>query len=248
MQDMNLSNPDTLLRLHDQAVREGRWPDEAAVEDAATRALLDNHRCNIALWEAEDQARRRDMPDAFIVQCKREIDRHNQQRNDAVERLDEALLQSLAGRRAAESARLHSETPGAIVDRLSILSLKIFHMGAQARRTDATAEHLATCDAKLQRLIVQRADLAGCLGRLWREIEDGAVYFKVYRQFKMYNDPALNPWLQAGVGRGPATCLSRRLSPSLTENRPLSGAVPRGPQPHPDRPDSGPHTRRRRSR
>lgn len=206
---MDLSNADALLRLHDHAVRDGHWPEGAAIDDPAMLAVIDNHRCNIALWAAEDQARRRDMPDAFIVHCKREIDRHNQQRNDAVERLDEALLQSLAGRRTATGARLHSETPGAIVDRLSILSLKIFHMGAQAQRTDATAEHLAACDAKLQRLIVQRADLAGCLGRLWREIEDGAVYFKVYRQFKMYNDPALNPWLQAGAGRG-KTAVPRR--------------------------------------
>ncbi len=199
---MDLSNVDALLRLHDQAVRENHWPATPDAADAATLAVIDNHRCNIALWAAEDQARRRDMPDAYIVQCKREIDRRNQQRNDAVERLDEALLQSLAGRRAPDGARLHSETPGAIIDRLSILSLKIFNMGEQARRTDATAEHLAGCDAKLQRLILQRADLAGCLGRLWREIEDGAVYFKVYRQFKMYNDPALNPWLQAGVQAG----------------------------------------------
>lgn len=197
---MDLSRTDTLLQLHDDALGAGRWPELAGRdEDPALHALLDNHRCNIALWDAEDQARRRDRPDAYVVQCKRAIDRHNQQRNDAVERLDEALLQSLS-LRPSTSARLHSETPGAIIDRLSILSLKIFHMGEQMRRTDATAEHLAACDAKLQRLVVQRADLAGCLAQLWTEIAEGTAYFKQYRQFKMYNDPALNPWLRAGVG------------------------------------------------
>lgn len=200
---MDLSNVEDLLALHDRAL-----PDEAGLSEAgdgadpAIAALAENHRCNIRLWATEDQARRRDMPDAYIVQCKREIDRHNQQRNDAVERLDEALLQSLAGVRAAATARLHSETPGAIIDRLSILSLKIFHMGQQAHRADAGAEHLAACTAKLQRLIAQRTDLAACLAQLWRECRRGDACFRLYRQFKMYNDPALNPWLQAGAGNG----------------------------------------------
>lgn len=200
---MDLSQTHALLRLHDDALTLGRWPELAGRDDAALRALdalLDNHRCNIALWDAEDQARRRDMPDAYIVECKRAIDRHNQQRNDAVERLDEALLQSLTSAPSA-SARLHSETPGAIIDRLSILSLKLFHMREQTRRTDASAEHLAACDAKLQRLVIQRTDLADCLARLWQEIGRGEARFTLYRQFKMYNDPALNPWLRAGTGR-----------------------------------------------
>ncbi len=198
---MDLSNVEAVPAFHDRAL-----PDEAGLAhapdavDPAVAAMADNHRCNIRLWAAEDQARRRDMPDAYIVQCKREIDRHNQQRNDAVERLDEALLQSLAGVTVARTARLHSETPGAIIDRLSILSLKIFHMGRQARRTDAGTEHLAACTTKLQRLIAQRVDLAACLAQLWNECQCGDAYFKLYRQFKMYNDPALNPWLQAGAG------------------------------------------------
>lgn len=193
---MDPSDIDALLAFHDRALREPPAPDAAlAADDPALAAMADNHRCNIRLWATEDQARRRDMPDAYIVQCKRDIDRHNQQRNDAVERMDEALLESLAGVNVAASARLHSETPGAIIDRLSILALKVFHMGQQARRSDADAEHLAACGAKLQRLTQQRTDLAACLATLWQDCQRGDAYFKMYRQFKMYNDPALNPWL-----------------------------------------------------
>lgn len=194
---MDLSNIDALLHFHDLALADARWLESpASAGDPAWSAMVDNHRCNICLWAAEDQARRSDMPDAYIVQCKRTIDRANQQRNDAVERMDGALLRSLDGVRVAESARLHSETPGAIIDRLSILSLKILHMGEQAGRTNADPEHLAACGRKLQRLIRQRSDLAACLAQLWRECARGEAMFRVYRQFKMYNDPALNPWLQ----------------------------------------------------
>lgn len=67
--------------------------------------MAGNHRCNICLWLADDQARRSDMPDAYIVECKRTINRANQQRNDAVERMDEALLLSMDSARVAETAR-----------------------------------------------------------------------------------------------------------------------------------------------
>lgn len=144
------------------------------------------------------------MPDRQIVQCKRAIDRYNQQRNDAVERIDDALLRQLAGMTRQHGARQHSETAGAMIDRLSILSLKIFHMGLQAARSDASHEHLSDCRAKWQRLQDQRADLAVCLGRLMRDSERGHVYFKPYHQFKMYNDPRLNPWLTAGASSVPA--------------------------------------------
>jgi hypothetical protein len=80
-------------------------------------------------------------------------------------------------------------------DRLSILALKIHAMRLQTQRKDAAADHLAACAAKLERLQEQRGDLAGCFDTLLREAQTGAAYFKIYRQFKMYNDPKLNPQL-----------------------------------------------------
>lgn len=161
--------------------------------------IAENHRCNTQLWNEEDKARRTDVADTEIVACKRLIDRCNQQRNDAVEKIDEALL-AILGDRHAEGARLNSETAGAMIDRLSILALKIFHMREQTQRRDADAQHIAACEARLQRLRLQRRDLASCLDALLDDVRAGRAYFKVYRQFKMYNDPALNPYLYAKPG------------------------------------------------
>ena len=96
---------------------------------------------------------------------------------------------------AAPDAWHSSETAGSMIDRLSILALKIFHMRAQTERTDATPAHVATCAEKLERLALQRADLGRCLDTLLARAAGGTAFWRVYRQFKMYNDPTLNPWL-----------------------------------------------------
>jgi hypothetical protein len=182
-----------LQALHDSRLAIPGWAKSGAAEHAAGLwlAIEDNHRFNCLLWDEEDLARRRSVPDTDIAANKRAIDGYNQKRNDAIERIDEQLLTLLPP--ASASARLSSETAGAMCDRLSILSLKIHHMRLQTLRTDADAEHVATCRAKLARLEEQRQDLGACLDRLLAECARGESRFKIYRQFKMYNDPKLNP-------------------------------------------------------
>ncbi|MCG2586858.1 DUF4254 domain-containing protein [Massilia sp. TS11] len=192
---MHTLDVDTLQRLHDQALLAppAHWPD-----GPLWAAIARNHACNCQLWDEEDRARRTDVGAAAIAASKRLIDQANQQRNDAVEAIDEAIL--LAGLPVGAQARLHSETAGAMIDRLSILALKVYHMCEQTARTDVDPGHVARCHDKLLRLKLQRSDLAGCLQRLLAELAAGRAYFKVYRQFKMYNDPTLNPYLSGQRG------------------------------------------------
>jgi hypothetical protein len=196
MPDSALPRAAEIVAFHDRAHGIAGWAKDASegegsYESPAWRAIHDNHRCNCLLWDEEDLARRRHVPDAEIAGNKRAIDRYNQRRNDAIERIDEALLAVLGDPPAG--ARLNSETAGAMTDRLSILSLKIHHMRLQTLRTDVDAEHLRSCGEKLARLELQRTDLAHCLDELLEDYQRGVRYFKLYRQFKMYNDPRLNP-------------------------------------------------------
>jgi Protein of unknown function (DUF4254) len=160
----------------------GPWP-----------AIEDNHRMNFDLWHAEDAARRDDLGPAGVRDAKRTIDRCNQARNDAIERFDVWLLGQLPP--LPPSAPQHSETPGMIVDRLSIMALKIFHMKIEADRESAEPAQREKCAQKCALLAEQHADLAACLKNLLAELQAGTRRFKLYRQFKMYNDARLNPQL-----------------------------------------------------
>jgi hypothetical protein len=182
--------------LHDRCTK--HWHDEP---DTTPYALSDweklvsqHHYANCDLWHLEDKAREPSADDTQIADVKRGIDKTNQLRNDLVEKLDEALLAYLAQYDLPNSLeKQHSETPGMIIDRHSILELKIYHTREEIRRPDAPAGHAERNRQRLDVLEAQQADLRQCLDDLWAEVMAGTRYFKVYRQLKMYNDPALNP-------------------------------------------------------
>jgi len=186
---------DEMCERHDDALAEwyDRQPDGMPTGEDLPLLVLAQHYCNFMLWGLEDEARRRDVTDSVIAEVKRSIDGWNQARNDLVERVDEKILADLP-RADPLVAEQHSETVGQMIDRLSILSLKIWHMTIHASQRDAP--ELATeCATKLEVLREQRSDLVQCLGRLLEDCRAGKRFFKVYRQLKAYNDPRLNPAL-----------------------------------------------------
>lgn len=156
---------------------------------------------NYSLWHEEDKARRTDVDDSMIAQVKRNIDGFNQQRNDLIEKLDEAILTWLTPKvDFQKDLPINSETPGSIVDRIFIMSLKVYHMHEDTLRDDIDDAHRSRSQQKLATLREQRADLEQALHRLLDDYLAGNRKMKLYRQFKMYNDPTLNPELYRQAG------------------------------------------------
>jgi hypothetical protein len=195
----------SIVELHD--LLNTRWHSDpfAAHEPAADDWLAlvaAQHRANFELWHIEDEARTPACTDAELAAVKRRVDSTNQRRNDLAEQLDRTLLACLLPQNLPNNeAPLHSESPGLIIDRLSILALKIYHTREEAERADAPEGHAERNRQRLAILEEQRADLAQCLDALWRETLAGSRRFKLYRQLKMYNDPSLNPAVYGKLGR-----------------------------------------------
>ncbi len=182
-------------------------PDSADTNPSPwLHAVSRQHRANFDLWHIEDEARAPGVNDSELAAIKHRIDKTNQLRNDLAEQLDSALLAWLEPQTLPnQNAPLNSESPGLIIDRLSILALKIYHTREETERTDALEGHVSRNCARLAILENQRADLAGCLDALWRETLAGTRQFKLYRQLKMYNDPALNPAIYRNFPGKPPT-------------------------------------------
>ncbi|MEO1945239.1 MAG: DUF4254 domain-containing protein [Candidatus Thioglobus sp.] len=199
MEDLfNDIDKNKISEYHDSCHKSSYWPEKSPIsheENSIWHWIEKNHQYNCQLWDEEDKARRTDVEDSDIALNKRNIDQFNQKRNDAIESIDEKILERLSNVKVVEGAWFNSETAGSIVDRLSIVSLKILHMGIQADRSDIDTAQQEEAQSKKERLITQRDDLLFCLNQLLEGSSKGRSFYRIYRQFKMYNDPRMNPYL-----------------------------------------------------
>lgn len=188
--------------IFNQAIRDYHVTDniDTPINNPYKRETIENRlylKCWIdtVQWHFEDIIRDPHINPVEALNLKRRIDRSNQDRTDLVEQIDSYFRQKYANVKPLPEARLNTESPAWAVDRLSILALKIYHMREQVERNDVDAEHRERCECKLNILLEQQVDLSTAIDQLLADIEEGRIYMKVYRQMKMYNDPATNPVL-----------------------------------------------------
>ena len=159
--------------------------------------ICKQHSFNFLLWHEEDVARSKDVGDSRVAKAKRVIDDYNQQRNDWIEKIDDAITGQLEKSCVSPrpEAPRNTETPGNAIDRLSILALRIYHLDEQLRRDDVTSDHVESVQLKLALAFAQLKDLSKALEQLITDVYAGRKLHHTYRQMKMYNDPSLNPYL-----------------------------------------------------
>ena len=153
-------------------------------------------------WHLEDIIRNPEINPSEGLSIKRRIDKSNQDRTDTVERMDDFFLEAFRNVRFDKNSRINSETPAWLLDRMSILMLKIYHMKEQTERKDVSAQHLERCREKLSTLEEQKEDMRHAFDELMEDVGSGRRRFKVYPQMKMYNDSTLNPVLYQSPSAG----------------------------------------------
>ncbi len=183
-----------IVTLHKDSIENWYVGGVTVYGEGLLKVIVENHAFNFKLWQAEDRARREDKGFEFVYLAKREIDSCNQQRNNKMEEIDGLLYNALCPAHVTD-CKVNSETPGMIIDRLSILSLKLYHMLLQSNRQDVSVLHRDKCMQKSQVIASQKEQLGKCLSELLQEVMTKTRTFRVYHQFKMYNDPTLNPEL-----------------------------------------------------
>lgn len=194
---------DQIRQLHRETV--ARWhvePIDNPYRDFLA-VVCEQHGWNYRLWHEEDIARSPTASAEALAQVKRNIDRYNQQRNDAMERVDDEITRLLAEQavRTLADAPLNTETAGSVIDRLSILALRLYHLDEQLQRTEISPGQVAAVQGKLATCREQLEDVANSLRQLLADIFHGRKRHKTYRHLKMYNDPNLNPYLYASAGK-----------------------------------------------
>jgi len=193
---------ETVKLLERQLKEVEQWHEELPQDDSCESSdfpslVSTQHQINFELWHQEDLARDPGVSNSKIAGVKCAIDVLNQRRNDLIEQLDQFLVNVLSREnvKTTDQTELNSETPGSMIDRLSINALKIYHMDEEIQREDAAEIHRKKCFGKLSILQEQREDLMQCLDKLLVDLSTGKKRLKVYQQMKMYNDESLNPVL-----------------------------------------------------
>ena len=186
-----------VLELHASTVEIWHQQDVDNTYTGVWQIICQQHIFNFQLWHQEDIARSPTATDTQIADVKRNIDRLNQARNDHIEKIDDWITAELQRLQIAcgPNTRLNTETPGSAIDRLSIMSLRLYHYQEQLERTDVDEAHIHKVQARIEMCTNQRDDLARSLTELLSDIKSGQRMHKTYRQMKMYNDPSLNPYL-----------------------------------------------------
>ena len=131
---------------------------------------------NLRQWDLEDTSRDPSAGDTVIANAKREIDRLNISRHHMVQEIDSAFDASLDQQ---ATAPLATESPGMVLDRLSVLVIR-------RARTTAASSHDASYGDRVGAVEAQLAALSVAFDAYAAELRAGTRRFLPYEHLKLY--------------------------------------------------------------
>ena len=144
------------------------------------KAIIDLLVANFTLWGHEDEARRKNVPDNYIAELKRKIDKENQRRNDLIDTIDALIRDDVEKKLGSidQNLPMNSENPGSLYDRLTILALRSYNLRKEINRKDIDIPHIEKCSKMLEQVQERSSDLLKCLKELMDDIYSGRKKIK----------------------------------------------------------------------
>jgi len=149
---------------------------------------------NKTLWNLEDSARLSELGDKHVAEVKKNIDIYNQQRNDLIREIDTVLRRLLDVSRGVKES-FYSESPGMIIDRLSIIFIKLAVVQkiiSVIREDDIKLEYL-----EKEKIPVGQIESIGNFLDLYIErLLKKEVFFEIQQPVKIYNDTRVRKYIK----------------------------------------------------
>ncbi len=164
-----------LVVLMEQAVRGDRGSGNP--EDPGWASLVVTLvESNLRQWDLEDTTRDPAASDASVAGAKREIDRLNLGRHQIVQDIDAAID---AGLDQPAAAPLATESPGMVLDRLSVMVIRRARTAAASSQDSAWADRVPLLESGLTTLTLALASYLD-------ELRSGRRRFVPYEHLKLY--------------------------------------------------------------
>jgi hypothetical protein len=176
---------DGLIGLVEKSVSAFFKKADVRGRNALEQRLIDKVRVDAEQWNLEDEIRKPALPVRRFVAVKRTIDAHNLKRHEYNEAIDDLLWRRFGMSRVPQKAEIVSETPGMMLDRMSILAIRRFHLNVRLssetdpKRKKVLRHNLRVADA-------QHRDLSDIIRSAFVGFARSTRRFARYRQLKMY--------------------------------------------------------------
>ena len=167
---------------------------DSAYDDEVQKLIYLIIKINKILWDLEGSARLSELGDRHVAEAKKNIDIHNQQRNDLTREIDTVLHRLLDVSRGVKES-FYSESPGMIIDRLSIIFIKLSVVEKIISLIEEDSLRLEYLE-KERILLSQIESLGNFLDLYIERLLRKEVFFEIQQPVKIYNDVRVRKYIR----------------------------------------------------
>ena len=167
-------------------------------EDEFLKLIYFLIKTNKILWDLEDSARLSELGNNHVAEAKKNIDVNNQQRNNLIREIDIALYK-LLNITSGDSEDFYGESPGMIIDRLSIIFIKhsvVQKIVSVVKEDDLRSEYLE----KEKILLGQIKNIGNFFDVYMQKLVNKQVFFEIQEPVKIYNDARIKIYINQILG------------------------------------------------